>query len=166
MDVVLVNGIFSGLIVGCYDVFVCFGESCVLQLDEVVVIDQLEELEVEVLMLEVSCGGNSDGEVLLVIEGGNVNYEYRLNNSIMIQILNFFDNLLVGDYVVFVEDEKGCQDLIQFVVENVVVLLLWIDFILICFGDSFGIVIIEFGKFFEGFFFIFWIVLIGFGGIC
>lgn len=149
-DVAPVNGTFSGLAAGRYDVFARFGETCALQLDEAAVIAQPEELEVEALTSEASCGGNSDGEVLLVTGGGNANYEYRLNTSITTQTSNVFDNLPAGDYVAFVEDEKGCQDSVQFAVENAAPPPLWIDLTPTCPGDSSGIVIIESGKLFEG----------------
>lgn len=149
-DVAPVNGTFSGLTAGRYDVFARFGESCALQLDEAAVIEQPEDLEVQALTSEASCGGNSDGEVLLVTEGGNANYEYRLNTSITTQTSNVFDNLPAGDYVAFVQDEKGCQDSIQFAVENAAPPPLWIDLTPTCPGDSSGIVIIESGKLFDG----------------
>lgn len=149
-DVAPVNGTFNGLAAGRYDVFARFGETCALQLDEAVIIEQPEELKVEALTSEASCGGNSDGEVLLVTNGGNTNYEYRLNTNITTQTSNVFSNLPAGDYTAFVQDEKGCQDSTQFIVENAAAPPLWIDLTPTCPGDSSGIVIIESGKLFEG----------------
>ncbi len=149
-DVAPINGTFRGLVAGRYDVFARFGETCALLLEEAAVIAQPEELEVEALTSEASCGGNSDGEVLLVTDGGNANYEYRLNTSITTQASNVFNNLSAGEYTAFVQDEKGCQDSTQFVVENAAPPPLWIDLTPTCPGDSSGIVIIESGKLFEG----------------
>ena len=149
-DVAPVNGTFNGLAAGRYDVFARFGETCALQLEEAVIIEQPEELKVEALTSEASCGGNSDGEVLLVTNGGNANYEYRLNTNITTQTSNVFNDLPAGAYTAFVQDDKGCQDSTQFIVENAAAPPLWIDLTPTCPGDSSGIVIIESGKLFEG----------------
>jgi len=149
-DVAPVNGVFNGLTAGRYNVFARFGETCALQLNDAAVIEEPEELEVEALTSEASCGGNSDGEVLLVSQGGNASYEYRLNTSITTQTSNVFNGLSAGEYVAFVEDEKGCQDSVGFIVENAAAPPLWIDLTPTCPDDSSGIVIIESGKLFEG----------------
>lgn len=149
-DVAPVNGVFNGLRAGRYNVFARFGESCALQLNDAAVIEEPEELDVEALTSEASCGGNSDGEVLLVSQGGNASYEYRLNTSITTQTSNVFNGLSAGEYVAFVQDEKGCQDSVEFIVENAAAPPLWIDLTPTCPDDSSGIVIIESGKLFEG----------------
>lgn len=149
-DVAPVNGTFTGLPAGRYEVFARFGETCALQLANAAVIEQPAELKVEALTSEASCSGNQDGEVLLVSQGGNANFEYSLNTSITTQTSNVFSDLSAGAYTAFVQDEKGCQDSVQFVVENAAAPPLWIDLTPTCPGDSSGIVIIESGKLFEG----------------
>jgi|GEM_PF-1230289 len=149
-DVTPVNGAFTNLRAGQYEVFARFGETCALKLEQEAVIDQPEELTLEAMTADASCNGNEDGEVLLLSGGGNANYAYRLGNSITTQTSNVFTGLEAGEYLAFVEDEKGCQDSVNFVVQNAAAPPLYIDLTPTCPGDSSGIVIIESGKLFDG----------------
>lgn len=149
-DVTPVNGAFTNLRAGRYEVFARFGETCALKLEQQAVIDQPEELTLEAMTADASCDGNEDGEVLLMSDGGNASFTYRLNNNITTQTSNVFTGLEAGDYMAFVEDEKGCQDSVNFVVQNAAAPPLYIDLTPTCPGDSSGIVIIESGKLFDG----------------
>ncbi len=149
-DVAPVNSTFTNLGAGRYDVFARFGETCALKLEQEVVIDQPAELTLEAMTADASCSGNEDGEVLLLSGGGNANFAYRLDNSITTQTSNVFTGLEAGAYLAYVEDEKGCQDSVSFVVQNASAPPLFIDLTPTCPGDSSGIVIIESGKLFEG----------------
>ncbi len=149
-DATPVNSTFTNLRAGRYEVFARFGETCALKLDQEAVIDQPAELTLEATTADASCDGNGDGEVLLLSGGGNANFTYRLDNSITTQTSNVFTGLEAGEYMAFVEDEKGCQDSVNFVVQNAAAPPLYIDLTPTCPGDSSGIVIIESGKLFNG----------------
>ena len=68
----------------------------------------------------VSCVANANGEVAVVVQGGNAPFTYQLNG--LIQVDSVFENLAVGTYVVFVVDNNQCNASAQFsIVQNPIV---------------------------------------------
>jgi len=65
----------------------------------------------------VSCLANENGEVAVIVQGGNAPYTYQLNG--LIQVDSVFENLAVGTYVIFVVDNNQCNTSNQFdIVQN------------------------------------------------
>ncbi|MFN0176731.1 MAG: reprolysin-like metallopeptidase [Saprospiraceae bacterium] len=55
---------------------------------------------------EVSCNGGSDGEIVVMVSGGQLPYEYSINGGAG-QSSNVFSNLAPGSYTVVVTDNAG-----------------------------------------------------------
>ena len=65
----------------------------------------------------VTCIANNNGEVAVVVNGGNTPFTYQLNG--LLQTDSIFDNLSVGTYVVFVLDNNNCNASTQFdIIQN------------------------------------------------
>jgi hypothetical protein len=56
--------------------------------------------------------GNSDGQIVVSVQGGNPPYLYRLNNG-PDQASNVFTDLAMGLYLVTVTDSKGCTQSVE-----------------------------------------------------
>ena len=74
-------------------------------------------MDVAVTAQGVTCVANDNGEVAVIVTGGNAPYTYQLNG--LIQTDSIFDNLAVGTYVVFVVDNNNCNASTQFdIIQN------------------------------------------------
>ncbi len=72
-------------------------------------LSQPEEIEVSLLNLnEVSCGGNNDGLIEVVAEGGSGTFMYSLDNGTP-QTSGLFSDLSGGNYIINVQDNSGCS---------------------------------------------------------
>ncbi|MCB0643971.1 MAG: SprB repeat-containing protein, partial [Phaeodactylibacter sp.] len=100
--------LFTGLAPGSYLFSVQDNLGCEAQLN--VNVTAPAPLELEIVNLEdVLCAGDANGSVTLGASGGTVDYEYSLDGQ------NFqpgatFNDLPVGTYTLFVQDQNGCQD--------------------------------------------------------
>lgn len=56
---------------------------------------------------DVTCFGYNNGSFVLLANGGIAPYEYALDTNFF-QASNVFNNLIAGDYVVYVKDSVGC----------------------------------------------------------
>ncbi len=88
--------------------------------------------------LVTNCVDSDDAFVVIVADGGSGGYNYTLND-LPSQSNNRFDNLMAGDYKVFVEDNQFCADTLNFTVTAPPPLNLSFDqSTLDCFGDDNG----------------------------
>ncbi|MEM8510283.1 MAG: T9SS type A sorting domain-containing protein [Bacteroidota bacterium] len=75
----------------------------------------IEPLSINTLILsKISCSGNNDGSLQIMVTGGIAPYQYELRDSADNLILppqtsNIFEGLTAGSYVVRVQDSKGSE---------------------------------------------------------
>lgn len=132
----MLNNIFAGIYqVDVLDVNFCVGFF------EFIVEDYLF-LSLDFDIVDVSCFGESDGSVSVIVDGGFGSYFYVWSNGVMVVDNN---NLVVGIYLVVVNDENGCEiSDIVIVIELDSFGLVVIDIVdNICFGESNGSIMVE-----------------------
>lgn len=61
----------------------------------------------------VSCGGNSDGSIVITASGGSPGYTYSFDGGNTYTSNNQFNNLSAGTYTIFVRDTNNCTQSIQ-----------------------------------------------------
>ncbi len=64
-------------------------------------------------VVDVSCNGGSDGSITITNSGGTPPVQYSNNNGGSFQGSNSFTGLPAGTYDMVVQDNNGCQDIIQ-----------------------------------------------------
>lgn len=99
---------FTGLAAGSYQVAVRDGQgNVVLYSGNPVIIRQPEELTVTVDTLFIS---DSRGQDLTIsVSGSQGENKYSINNGQTWQNVSLFEGLFAGDYIVRVQDSKGCE---------------------------------------------------------
>lgn len=100
------NNVFEHLSAGNYTLYVRDANPCIFTYS--FSIEEPDSLIVGFNVQEVSCFGESDGQIEInVLTGGTPPYEYALNNG-NFQPDNFFSGLPEGLYVAMVRDSNGC----------------------------------------------------------
>ncbi len=74
------------------------------------------ELILNTILTSVSCISNSNGSVIIQVQGTDLPYEYQLNG--FLQVDSVFNNLAVGNYVVFVTDNTNCSASTSFTISS------------------------------------------------
>ncbi len=98
------NATKTGLAEGTYEVTVTDSNNCTLI--ESVTIEEPDELIVSIDQVEdISCFGESDGEVSLDVDGGTGAYTYQWSNG---GEEDSIEELEAGQYSVIITDENGC----------------------------------------------------------
>jgi gliding motility-associated-like protein len=64
-------------------------------------------LQTNSVVTNVSCYGENDGEINLVVSGGNIPYTFLWSSG---QNTSFIDSLIAGNYSVVVTDANGCEN--------------------------------------------------------
>jgi len=98
----------NALCAGIYDIEVCDGNNCCVQLS--IEIEQPTELLVETTIVDVLCPEGATGSITAEASGSFPTYEYQITGPINAgpQILNTFTDLVGGSYVLTVTDQGGC----------------------------------------------------------
>lgn len=100
---------FPNLMEGAYTAFVMDENDCEftfdfnLQAETPPSINALEPLA-------TSCGENNGALVNIVVAGGEMPYEYSIDNGETYQLSTSFENLESGDYTLLIKDGNACQD--------------------------------------------------------
>jgi len=123
-----VIGDTTDLSAGIYSVTILDFNNCETELE--FVIEEPDVLEIiDSVVTDASCNGFSDGSVELVISGGTEPYTTSQDT----------DSLSAGIYLIVVTDDNGCQDEIEFVIEEPESIEVLVEtFAVSCNGDSDG----------------------------
>lgn len=105
------NPTVSNLAAGSYCVVVTDAAGCTANAE--VIITQPEPMDIIADIVSISCSGEEDGEILLVIDGGVPGYSY-LWDDFLNQKTNPAILLDGGAYTVTVTDANGCQQTASF----------------------------------------------------
>lgn len=98
------NAFLTGLGAGEYRVQAVDESGCIA-LDSVD-LAQPDSLDVQLLITNISCSGESDGQLEAVATGGDGNYAFLWDNN---NSTNSLSGLGAGQYCVTVTDDSGCQ---------------------------------------------------------
>ncbi len=106
----------SALCAGIYEVEVCDGNNCCVQLT--IEIEQPTELIVETTVVDVVCPEELTGSITVDASGSLPDYSYEITGPLNVgpQSTNVFANLPGGDYELTVTDQGAC-----FVIQNLTV---------------------------------------------
>ena len=104
----------ENVIAGTYEVLITDAAGCEI-LQEVVIPQPLEPLSAEVTPIDVTCFGESDGQLIIDALGGTPSYRYSLDGEFF-SGSSVFLGLEAGAYGVLVEDANGCTILLDAVV--------------------------------------------------
>lgn len=98
-----------------YTVTITDANGCI-KIDSAMV-NQPVEMSITTEPTSVSCLSSANGKVSVSVQGGAQPLQYELNG--FLQADSVFDNLDVGNYIVFVEDNKGCTAEASFAISGV-----------------------------------------------
>ncbi len=135
------TGLFEGLEEGTYMVDVVDNNNCDTNISAVVASsDELEIAEDE--LSPVSCFGENDGAIQLLVSGGNGSFEFTIggetNNT------GLFENLLPGTYSAVVTDGAACSGTYDFEITEPEELVISIDeeTNISCFGEANAMIVL------------------------
>ncbi len=128
------NNVLTGIPAGTYDVLVIDGQGCEGFFS--IVVEDFPPLEVIIDPENVSCYGEMDGMVTVIVSGGAGNYTYVWDNG---GNEDNIDNLGPGTYTVTVVDENGCSSVVSADVTEPDSISLSLDLLdVLCAGDATG----------------------------
>ncbi|MCW5906396.1 MAG: gliding motility-associated C-terminal domain-containing protein [Chitinophagales bacterium] len=105
-----VSGLFTGLTIGSYSIFVRDDSLCVNSyVGNPVVLTQPTDITHTTTFVDASCSNVFDGQITVNATGGVPNYQYSLNGG-PTQSGNQFNGLAAGNYLISVFDQNGCVD--------------------------------------------------------
>ncbi|MBS1685967.1 MAG: gliding motility-associated C-terminal domain-containing protein [Bacteroidetes bacterium] len=102
------TGLFTGLPVGSYYLSVRDDSTCTSRYaaNPVVLSEPSSPLSVTPVATDITCRGNSDGAINLLVSGGWGAYTYHWSSG---QTVSSISGLAAGPYIATVTDAKGCQ---------------------------------------------------------
>jgi len=103
----------TGLSAGIYSVIVLDNNNCSF-IDSVEVLD-MDSLHLSTTVSNVSCTGNNDGKIDLLVSGGTPPYSY---NWLNIDTSQSISNLTEDSYIVIVSDSNNCNKTKTIIVGN------------------------------------------------
>ena len=98
---------FTGLTAGTYDIVVRDDIGC-LQTTTATVNEPTAISIDDVVVTDVTCFGDTDGEFTIIASGGTPGYSYSNNGGVSFQPDPSFSGLSVGTYDLVIEDANGC----------------------------------------------------------
>jgi len=99
---------FSGLPSGNYDVIVEDVTGCQTAPTNSVLNDPVAVNIDNAVATDVSCNGDTDGQITITASGGVPGYTYSIDNGLTFQAANNFTNLAPNNYDIVVNDANGC----------------------------------------------------------
>lgn len=129
----------NNLTAGTYFVSVQDANTCETVLE--VTVDQPTQLGIDFQVGEISCPGDTDGEILSNISGGTAPYNYNWSTGATTSSIN---EITAGDYSLTITDNNGCSFEATQAIELPEVLEATTDIESpICFGDQNGRILIN-----------------------
>lgn len=104
------SGVFNNLVAGTYNISIIDANSCVTEYAG----NPVQINEPSVLTMSVSssnintCFGANDGNISITASGGANDFSFSINGGVSWSDSGDFDNLLAGDYEVFIKDAFDC----------------------------------------------------------
>ncbi|MCB9222933.1 MAG: gliding motility-associated C-terminal domain-containing protein [Crocinitomicaceae bacterium] len=98
---------FSGLSAGTYDVNVQDANGCIATLQTT--ITEPAVLTLGDVVTDLTCNGNSTGQIVLSSTGGTQPYQFSITGGAPFQAGGTFSFIQAGTYNTVVEDANGCQ---------------------------------------------------------
>ena len=99
------TGLFQNWTANLYNVTVTDAYGCVS--NQNVNVLEPNPILYNVFTTDVDCFGNHTGEINIIANGGTAPYNYTLNG--LSNVLGQFNNLPLGNYIVDIVDDLGCQ---------------------------------------------------------
>ena len=111
------DSVFVGVSAATYSVLVRDSSGCAA--DVSVVVGEIENpIEIDTVTVEqISCFGAEDGQISVLVSGGNANFTFEWNTTPP-ETGASIDNLGPGGYIVTVTDTNGCQKVEDFLIEE------------------------------------------------
>ena len=111
-------GIFTGLTVGSYTVYVESGD-CLITSEEITITEPDTSLDTTFEVTDVLCNGENNGRLEILANGGSGIIKYAISPNLnQFFETNIFENLAPGLYETIVQDELGCFLIFNFEVEE------------------------------------------------
>ncbi len=132
------TGLFTALPVGSYYIAVKDDSSCTTRYaaNPVVLSQPAAALTATAVVTDISCHGNTDGAINLLVSGGWGAYTYSWSNS---QTVSSISGLAAGPYTATVTDAKGCAVQVNATVqEPTAITSTIVGTNILCGGDSSG----------------------------
>jgi gliding motility-associated-like protein len=128
------NGVFTGLTDGPHQVILTDANNCIETID--FTISTPNPMTVVLTPTNISCNGQNDGIITAVASGGDSNYSYEWDNSLITATIN---NLAANTYTVTVTDGNGCTvSVSEIITESDAILLTTTESPVACFGGNDG----------------------------
>ncbi len=109
------DGVFDQLLAGTYYAQVT-SLDCVMS-SEAIVITEPAPLEVSSEFSDVTCKGNNDGSITVLLAGGAGDYQYAISPNLdKFEDIGTFNDLPPGAYTVFAQDGNGCFEELNFTI--------------------------------------------------
>lgn len=109
------TGVFENLPAGSYDVILEDENDCSTTIN--VLIEEPDVINLEIMDISnVSCFEGTDGAISLMANGGTGDLTFVLGNET--NTTGIFSNLEGGNYMVLVEDNNGCNDFVNIMIET------------------------------------------------
>ena len=101
------SNIFNGLSAGVYNIAVQDANLCITT--TVVTLTDPAVLTYGAVLTDLTCNGNSTGEIELTANGGTPVYQYSIDNGLNFQGGGTFSFIAAGLYDIVVQDDNNCQ---------------------------------------------------------
>ncbi|MGM0932802.1 MAG: LamG-like jellyroll fold domain-containing protein [Bacteroidota bacterium] len=115
------SGNYSNLSNGSYNIQIRDRDEygCFITLDANFVITQPEELSIgQSTITDVTCFGGNDGKIEAgLVNGGTSPYHYSIDN-IEFNTTGVFENLIAGNYTLFIVDDNSCAIQMEIIIEE------------------------------------------------
>ncbi|NQX85644.1 MAG: T9SS type B sorting domain-containing protein [Flavobacteriaceae bacterium] len=112
------SGIFTGLVSGTYSVYL-ESDDCNITSDPITITEPETPLEATFIVNDITCTGNSDGQLIINATGGTGIIQYAISPHLnQFFETHTFNNLSAGDYEVIVQDQLGCYLTYHFSITN------------------------------------------------
>lgn len=103
------SGLFQNLSAGSYSLVIEDAAGCTINLP--MVLTPATQIEFVAIVIVPATCGNDNGEIDVLVSGGNPPFNYSIDNGVSFQSNNEFTNLAPGNYTVLVQEQGNvlCQ---------------------------------------------------------